>query len=209
MTKGCPVPAYEIDGVVPVVRPNAFVHPTAVLIGDVIVEGECYIGPSASLRGDFGRIVVGRGSNVQDGCVLHAFPGRDLTLEPESHVGHGAILHGCTIRPRALIGMNAVVMDGAVVGHDALVAANSFVPAGTHVEPRWLVAGSPIAPVRELDEETIAWKGNGLRVYQELAARSLASLRPVSPATSVPVNRSRVSTTAEVAQPLHEHRDDR
>lgn len=197
---------YEIDGVVPVVDPTAFVHPSAVLIGDVIVGQGCYIGPSASLRGDFGRIVVGEGSNVQDSCVLHAFPGADCELEPNCHLGHGAIVHGARIGSYAMVGMNAVVMDGCVIGEDALVGACSFVRAGTEVPPRSLAVGNP-ASIRELDQQTIAWKRNGVRIYQELAQRSRATLREVQPLSAVEPDRPRVSTGASVSKPLHELRE--
>ena len=193
---------YEIDGVVPVISPTAFVHPQASLIGDVIVEEGCYVGPFASLRGDFGRITIGAGSNVQDGCVLHSFPGADCTLQPESHVGHGAVLHGCTVHSLAMVGMNSVLMDGAVIGEHALVAANSFIPAEFVVPPRSLAAGNPAKVIRDLDETTLAWKARGVRVYQDLARRSLASLKACEPLGAVENDRPRVSTTSDVSQPL-------
>ena len=114
---------YAIDGIVPVVDPSAYVHPSAVLVGDVIVGPRAYIGPGASLRGDFGRIVVEEGANIQDTCMLHGFPGKDTVVGAESTIGHGAVLHGCVVERGALIGMNAVVNDNAVVGEDAMVAA--------------------------------------------------------------------------------------
>ncbi|MFF2508178.1 gamma carbonic anhydrase family protein [Streptomyces sp. NPDC058067] len=197
---------YEIDGVVPVVDPTAFVHPQASLIGDVVIGPGCYIGPMASLRGDFGRITVGEGSNVQDNCVLHAFPGADTVLDPGSHVGHGAILHGCHISTEVLVGMNAVVMDGVSVGAGSLIGANSFVPAGMEIPVESLVAGSPARVVRRLDADTLAWKANGIGVYQELAKRSLATLREVTPLEAVEPDRKRVSTGREVSIPLHETR---
>ncbi|MFE7244062.1 transferase hexapeptide repeat family protein [Streptomyces sp. NPDC057580] len=200
---------YEIDGVVPVVDPTAYVHPAATLIGDVIVGAGCYLGPGASLRGDFGRITVGAGANVQDTCVVHAFPGADAVLEEESHIGHGAILHGCRIERHALVGMNAVILDGAVVGEGALIGACSLVRAGTTVPPRSLAVGNPAAVVRELDEETLAWKREGVRVYQELARRSLRSLRPVEPLAEPEAHRRRVSTGRDVSRPLHELRAER
>lgn len=200
------VPCYEIDGVQPVVSPTAFVHPDAVLIGDVIVEDGCYIGPLASLRGDFGRITVGAGSNVQDGCVLHSFPGADCTLQPQSHVGHGAVLHGCTVKSLAMVGMNSVLMDGVVVGEHALIAANSFVPAEFAVPDRSLVAGNPAKVIRELDDATLAWKARGVRVYQDLAQRSRATLKPCDPLPAVEADRPRVSTGTDVSQPLATYR---
>ncbi|WP_336883177.1 gamma carbonic anhydrase family protein [Rhodococcus globerulus] len=200
------MPSYEIDGIVPVVGSDTFVHPTAVLIGDVIIGNGCYIGPLASLRGDFGRIVVGAGSNVQDGCVLHSFPGRDLVLDPGSHIAHGVVLHGCTVGSGAMVGMNSVVMDGARIGAGGLVGAGSFVPADLDVPAGHLVAGSPAKVIRELDEQTAAWQANGVAVYQELASRSLATLREVEPRVSVEVDRRRVSTDRGVSAPLHELR---
>ena len=118
------MPCYSIEGVVPVVDPSAYVHPSAVLIGDVIIGPECYVGPCASLRGDFGRIVLERGANVQDTCVIHGFPQRDTVVEENGHIGHGAVLHSCVVRRDALVGMNAVVMDDAEVceASDALDA---------------------------------------------------------------------------------------
>ncbi|MDL9979317.1 gamma carbonic anhydrase family protein [Microbacterium sp. ASV49] len=200
------MPAYEIDGVVPVVHPDAFVHDTASLIGDVVIGADCYIGPFASLRGDFGRITVGEGSNVQDSCVIHAFPGADAILEPSSHVGHGAVLHGCIIRSYALIGIGATILDGAEVGEDALVGAGAVVTAGTVIPPGVLVLGSPARVIKELDEETRAWKRNGVEVYRDLARRSRETLRQVTPLTAVEADRRRVSTGAGVAKPLHETR---
>jgi len=93
---------YSIDGVIPVVDPTAFVHPTAILIGDVIVGPGCYVGPAASLRGDFGRLILKAGANLQDTCVMHGFPGTDTVIEEDGHVGHGAVLHGCIVQRNAL-----------------------------------------------------------------------------------------------------------
>ena len=121
------MPVYSLDGLVPVVHPSAFVHPQAVLLGDVIIGAHCYVGPGASLRGDFGRIIMSAGANVQDCCVLHSFPDKDALLEEEAHIGHAAVLHGCTIRRGALIGIGAILMDGAIVEEEAFVGAASFV----------------------------------------------------------------------------------
>ncbi len=170
------MPIYAFEGVRPVVDPTAFVHPTASLIGDVIIGPGCLVGPGASLRGDIGRIVMERGSNVQDNCTLHVFPGRDCVVEEDAHVGHGAVLHGCTIGPNALVGMNAVVMDDVHVGENSFVAAMSFVKAGTRVPPGTLVGGIPAIVIRPLREDEIEWKRAGTKVYQRLAARYAATL---------------------------------
>src|SRR5262245_45580851 len=186
------MPCYSIEGVIPVVDPTAYVHPTAVLIGDVIVGPGCYVGPNACLRGDFGRIVLKEGSNVQDTCVIHGFPADDTVVEENGHIGHGAVLHGCTVRRDALVGMNAVVNDEAVVGERAIVAACAFVPAGMSIEPETLAAGVPAKPLRKLREEEMAWKLEGTRTYQDLTRRCLASMRPVEPLTQVEADRPRV-----------------
>jgi phenylacetic acid degradation protein len=195
------VAVYSIDGLVPVVDPAAFVHPQAVLIGDVIVAAGCYVGPGASLRGDFGRIVVGRGSNVQDNCILHAFPGKDTLLEDDAHIGHGAVLHGCIVRRGALIGIGAIVMDDAVVEEEAIVGAASFVPAAFTVPRRSLAMGVPARVVRELKPDEIAWKAEGTREYQELAQRCLATLRECQPLAVPEPDRPRYRGGA--AAPLH------
>ncbi len=195
------MPCYAFEGFTPVVDRQAFVHPLAVLIGDVTVGPRCYVAPGASLRGDFGRIVLSAGCNVQDNCVLHSFPGQDVLLEPESHVGHGAVLHGCSVRRGALIGIHAVVMDGVVVSEEAFVGAASFVRAGFVVPPRTLVTGVPARIVRELSAEELAWKATGTREYQELAARCLAELREVRPLAAPEPDRPVRAPSATV--PLH------
>jgi phenylacetic acid degradation protein len=175
------MPCYAIDGLMPVVDPSAHVHPAAVLIGDVWIGAGVYVGPCASLRGDFGRLIVEAGANVQDNCTLHGFPGADTVVEVDGHIGHGAVLHGCVVRRGALVGMNAVVMDEAEIGEQAIVAASAFVRAGMKVPPRTLVAGVPGKVLRELSAQEIAWKHDGTRVYQALVPRCRASLREVAP----------------------------
>ena len=175
------MPCYEIDGIVPVVDPRSFVHPTAVLIGDVIIGPNCYVGPAASLRGDFGRIVMEAGSNVQDTCVVHGVFNSDMVIEVDGHIGHGAVLHGCRIGRNSLIGMNAVVMDGAVIGCDSLVGAGAFVKVGFCCEEQSLVAGSPAVVIRSLSAAEVERKSLGTAQYQQLTVRCLAGHREVAP----------------------------
>jgi phenylacetic acid degradation protein len=200
------VPCYRIDASTPVVDPTAFVHPTAVLIGDVIVGPGCYVGPAASLRGDFGRIVLEAGSNVQDTCVLHGFPGGDTVVGIDGHIGHGAVLHGCRIGRNALVGMNAVVMDDAVVGDEAFVAASSFVKTGFSVPPAHLVAGVPARVVRPLTAQEIGWKSDGTRAYQQLARRSAATMVEVDPLPAPEPDRPRIVIDGDPLQPLQHTR---
>lgn len=187
-----PPRVYAIDGLVPVVDPTAYVHPSAVLIGDVIVGPNCYIGPCASLRGDFGRLVLKAGVNVQDTCVIHSFPDHDTVIEENGHIGHGAVLHCCTIGRNALIGMNAVVMDNAVIGESSFVAASSFVKAGMEVPPRSLAAGVPAKVIRALSDEEIAWKTKGTGIYQNLTLRCLATMVETDALTAVEADRQRI-----------------
>ena len=182
---------FAIDGIVPVIDPSAYVHPSAVLIGDVIVGPGCYVGPCASLRGDFGRLVLATGVNVQDTCVMHGFPGTDTVIEEDGHIGHGAVLHGCRIGRNALVGMNAVIMDNAVLGESSIVAACAFVKAGMEIPPRSLVAGVPAKVMRALSDQEIAWKIEGTRIYQQLTRRSLATLVEVDPLTACEPDRRR------------------
>lgn len=186
------MPCYEIDGIRPVVHPTAYLHPSAVLIGDVIIGSGCYIGPACSLRGDFGRLLVKDGANIQDTCVMHGFPGTDTVVEVDGHIGHGAILHGCNIGRNAMVGMNAVVMDNAQIGESAIVAASAFVKAGMQVPPRVLVAGVPARIVRELRQQELKWKVEGTRTYQDLTARSVTTMREVDPLAEVEVDRMRI-----------------
>jgi len=198
------VKVYSIDGITPVVDPTAFVHPSAVLIGDVIVGPGVYVGPSASLRGDFGRLVVERGANIQDCCILHGFPDKDTVIEEDGHIGHGAVIHGATVRRNALVGIRAVVNDNAVIGESAIVAALAFVKAETIVPPRTLVAGIPAKVKRELSESELAWKKDATRLYQELTARCHASLRETVALAAVEPDRRRLPLAG--VMPLSEYK---
>ncbi|MEO3711192.1 phenylacetic acid degradation protein PaaY [Roseateles flavus] len=200
------MPCYAIDGVIPVVHPSAHVHPTAVLIGDVHIGPGCYVGPNASLRGDFGRIVLHEGANVQDCCVVHGFPGSETVVERNGHVGHGAVLHGCVIRHDALVGMKAVVMDGAVLGAYSILAACAFVKAGQDLPEKSLIAGLPAKVLRLLSEDEIRWKLDGTRTYQQLSQRCLASLSEVQPLAAAEADRP--ALPASLHQPLHASRQD-
>lgn len=202
------MPCFEIDGLVPVVDPTAFVHESASLIGDVIIGPGCYIGPFASIRGDFGRIVVGEGSNVQDGAVIHTFPGTVTELAPHSHIGHAAVLHGCRIGSYAMVGIGSIILDGAEIGEEALIGAGSLVTAGTKIGPRMLAHGSPAREVKLLDAQTLAWKANGVHLYEQLAGRSRASLRPVAPLEAIEADRGTLPTGRDAARPLRELRGD-
>jgi phenylacetic acid degradation protein len=198
----CMPQVYAIDGLVPVVHPSAFVHESAVLIGDVLVGARAYVGPAACLRGDFGRIVVEEGANIQDACMLHGFPGKDTVVGAEATIGHGAALHGCVIRRGALVGINAVVNDNAEVGEDAMVAALAFVRAEARIPARALAAGIPARVHRELNAEELQWKRDNMLLYQKLAERSRSTMRRVEARTTPEHGRRRIEIPGAV--PLSE-----
>lgn len=184
---------YRLEGLTPVVHPSAYVHPSAVLIGDVIVGANCYIGPLASLRGDFGRIVLEEGANLQDTCVMHGFPDSDTVVERNGHIGHGAVLHGCRIGADALVGMNAVVMDNAHIAPRSFVSAAAFVKAGFHCPEQSLVMGAPASVKRALGDEEVHWKQAGTREYQQLARRCLEQMQVCEPLAEPEAERPRIS----------------
>ncbi len=183
---------YAYDGIVPVIDPTAFVHPAAVVVGDVIIGARCYVGPCAVLRGDFGRITLCPGSNLQETCVVHAFPDLEVVVEEDGHIGHGAILHGCRVGRNSMVGMNAVIMDEAVIGENSIVAALAFVKAGARIPPGSLAVGAPAKVVRTLTEEEIDWKRRGTAVYQQLACDAHHKLVQVTPLDAPEPNRRRI-----------------
>ena len=193
---------YSIDGITPVGDPSAYVHPSAVLIGDVIVGPGAYIGPCACLRGDFGRIVVEAGANVQDTCVMHGFPGKDTVVGAGANIGHGAVLHGCVIGRGALIGMNCVVNDNAEIGEDTVVAAMAFVRAEAKIPARSLAAGIPAKVMRTLSEEEILWKRGNAELYQKLAQRSAQTMQRVDALPAVEPGRKSIEIPGAI--PLSE-----
>ncbi|PZQ46430.1 MAG: phenylacetic acid degradation protein PaaY [Rhodovulum sulfidophilum] len=175
------MPCYAFEGRIPVVHPTSFLHPLASLIGDVIVGPGCYIGPAASLRGDFGRILVTGDASVQDGCVLHGSAEQDCVVGRGATIGHAAVLHGCVIGENVLVGIGATVLDAAEIGDDCLVAAQTLVRGGQRFAPRGLIAGNPARLLRLLGAEEVTWRNDGDGEYQRLARRSLAGLVPCAP----------------------------
>lgn len=173
---------YEFNGMRPVVHPSSFVHPQAVVTGDVQIGKDCYIGPGAALRGDWGRIVIQDGCNVQENCTIHMFPGVTVTLKKGAHIGHGAIIHGATIGKNCLVGMNAVIMDNVILGDECIVGALTFIKEGERFTKRSLIVGNPARVIRKVSDEMIGWKTEGTRLYQQLPADCFAHLIPCEPA---------------------------
>jgi phenylacetic acid degradation protein len=180
---------YQFERFIPVVHESAFVHPQAAVTGNVIIGKDCYIGPGAALRGDWGGIVLEDGCNVQENCTIHMFPGITVVLEAGAHIGHGAVVHGARIGRNVLIGMNAVVMDRVVVGAGSIVGALTFVPEGMAIPERKVVVGNPARIVKDVSDEMLAWKTEGTRLYQALPAQLHTGLRPVEPLRDLPTQR--------------------
>jgi phenylacetic acid degradation protein len=180
---------YEFQGFIPVVHESSFVHPLAAVTGNVIIGKNCYIGPGAAIRGDWGQIVLEDGVNIQENCTVHMFPGKSITLKESAHVGHGAIIHGANLGRNCLIGMNSVIMDDAEIGDESIVGAMSFVKAETIIPKRSLVVGNPAKVVKEVSDKMIAWKTKGTQLYQQLPKECHESLSQVEPLRQVPEER--------------------
>lgn len=172
---------HSFNGCHPVVDATAYVHPSACVIGDVVVGAGCFVGPGAVLRGDHGAIRLEERSNVQDHCVLHSAPGGTVWVGPMAQVGHGAVLHGCRLLDNCLIGIHATVLDGAVVGASCIVAAQALVVARAQLEGCSLYLGSPARRARTLQPDEVAELRTSALHYVELVATyrmtELAALR--------------------------------
>ena len=177
---------YSFKGYIPVVNETSFVHPLAAVTGNVIIGKNCYIGPGAAIRGDWGQIILEDGVNVQENCTIHMFPGKSIILKKGAHIGHGAIIHGANLGENCLIGMNTVVMDDAEIGDESIVGAMAFVKANTKIPKRSLVVGNPAKVMKQVSDEMIAWKTKGTLLYQQLPTDCHESLKETAPLREVP-----------------------
>ena len=180
---------YSFNGFIPVIHPSSFIHPQACIIGNVIIGKNVYVAPNAVLRGDWGKIVIEDGCNIQENCTIHMFPGITTILKQAAHIGHGAVIHGATIGKNCLIGMNSVIMDNVVLGDECIVGALSFVKANEVFEARSLIVGNPAKKIKDVSDEMIAWKTEGTKLYQALPQQLYASLQECKPLTEEPLNR--------------------
>jgi len=175
---------------IPVVHESAFVHPNATVTGNVIIGSDCYIGPGAAIRGDWGQVIIEDGCNVQENCTIHMFPGVTVLLKEGSHIGHGAVVHGATIGRNCLVGMNAVIMDNVLLGDECIVGALSFLKADGVFERRSLIVGNPARKIKEVSDEMIRWKTEGTALYQQLPKQLFNSWKECEPLRSIPTDRT-------------------
>ena len=174
---------------VPVVHPSAYVHPLALVIGHVSIGANCYVGAGAVLRGDWGKICVEEGSNIQENCVVHMFPGTTVHFGRGAHIGHGAIVHGATVGAECLVGMNAVLLDGVVLGTGCIVGALALVQAESVWPDRSLLVGNPAVRKGEVSDAMLAHKREGTALYAALPADMHRSAPECSSLPEDPGNR--------------------
>ena len=178
---------YSFKDAVPVVHESSFVHPLAAVTGHVIIGKDCYIGPGAALRGDWGKIIIEDGCNVQENCTIHMFPGVTVLLREKSHIGHGAIIHGAIIGKNCLVGMNAVIMDNVELGDECIIGALSFIKQDEKIAARSLVAGNPAKIIKTVSDEMIAWKSEGTDLYRQLPGEMHTYWRECDPLRTIPI----------------------
>ena len=179
---------YSFKEFVPVIDESSFIHPQAAVMGNVIIGKNCYIGPGAALRGDWGKIIIEDGCNVQENCTIHMFPGVTVWLKENAHIGHGAIIHGAVIGRNCLVGMNSVIMDNVELGDESIVGALTLIKEGEKIPGRSIVIGNPGKIIKEASDEMIQWKTKGTELYQSLPMDMFEQFKPVEPLRQIPDN---------------------
>ena len=180
---------YEFNGYKPVIDPSSYIHKEATIIGNVIIGKDVYVGPGASIRGDWGKITIKNGCNIQDNCTIHIFPGKDVVLEENVHIGHGAIIHGSYIGKNSLIGMNSVIMDDTVIGEECIIGALCFVKGEMKIPNRKIVVGNPAKIKGEVSDDMIKWKKKGTELYQNLPKECRELMKECNPLSKLEKNR--------------------
>jgi len=186
---------YSFRDFIPVIHESSFIHPLAAVTGNVIIGKNCYIGPGAAIRGDWGKIIIGDGCNVQENCIIHMFPGVTVLLKENAHIGHGAIIHGATIGKNCLVGMNSVIMDNTELGDECIVGALTFIKEEEKIPSRSIVAGNPGKIIKQVSDEMIAWKTEGTQLYQSLPGEMFEHSKPCEPLRKIPANQQQQDTS--------------
>jgi phenylacetic acid degradation protein len=170
---------YEFDGKRPQVPADSFVHPAATLIGDVRLGHECLIAPGVSIRADFGPVIIGDRSSVQDNAVIHVYPGSETVIGDDVTVAHGVILHDVHIHSRCMIGIGAIVLFNVVCEEDVFVSVGSLVPRGMHIPAGKIIAGNPAKITRDLTDKDKAAARDGIEAYRYLCRTYLATMKTI------------------------------
>ena len=177
---------YSFKDFIPVINESSFIHPQACITGNVIIGKNVYVGPGAAIRGDWGKIIIEDGCNVQENCIIHMFPGVTVLLKESAHIGHGAIIHGAVIGKNCLVGMNSVIMDNVQLGDECIVGALSFIKADEIIERRSVVAGNPAKIIKQVSDEMLAWKTEGTQLYQQLPFNMKEFWKECEPLKEIP-----------------------
>ena len=179
---------YEFNGFKPFVHETSFVHPQAAVTGNVVIGKNVYIGPGCALRGDWGKIIIEDGCNVQENCIVHMFPGVTVLLKENAHIGHGSIIHGATVGRNCLVGMNAVIMDEVELGDECIIGALTFIKQGEKIPARSMVAGNPGKIIKQVSDEMISWKTKGTEIYQALPKKMFDTWKECEPLSELPID---------------------
>ncbi len=173
---------YEFEGNRPEISDSAYIHPTASVIGNVLIGDQCFIGPGAVIRADYGKVCLGPGCAVEDNCIIHSEPNSIVILENDIIVGHGAIVHGpCLIKNNVIIGMGSIVSTGCEIRAYGFLAAGSVLLPGQHIPERTLAAGNPATLKKTLDEQLLYYSEKAPALYRELSGRYKKSLQLIKP----------------------------
>jgi carbonic anhydrase/acetyltransferase-like protein (isoleucine patch superfamily) len=165
----------------------------ATVTGNVAIGKHVYIGPGAAIRGDWGKIIIDDGCNVQENCTIHMFPGVTVWLQQQAHIGHGAIIHGATIGRNCLVGMNAVIMDNVQLGYECIVGALTFIKADEVVPARSVIVGNPAKIVKQVTDEMLAWKTAGTALYQQLPQQMFTTWQTCEPLINETISQQNIA----------------
>ena len=171
---------YEFEGKKPQIPSDSFVHPNAALIGDVRLGHECLIAPGVSIRADFGPVIIGDRSSIQDNAVIHVYPGSQSIVENDVTVAHGVILHDVHIKTRCMIGIGAILLFNVICEEDVFVSAGSLVPRGMHIPTGKIVAGNPAKITRDVTEKDRQTAKDGIEAYRYLCRQYLATMKSIT-----------------------------
>ena len=172
---------YQFKNFIPTIDSSSYIHPQANVTGNVEIGKNVYVGPGAVIRGDWGKIVIENGCNIQENCVIHMFPGTTVYISEEAHLGHGCTIHGAKIGRNSMIGINAVILDDAEIGNECIVGALTLVKSEMKVPNRKIIVGNPGKIIKDVSDEMLIWKTEGTKLYQKLPKNCFETLKECEP----------------------------